>query len=192
MKKTVMLITGVLAMTVVQPVLASDDSRKMHGTHMHGPLHGNIDAKKKAAMDKKRDHEGHMQGDMSQMKNSFMVKKEIDGFTVSFHAMKVAEGMQHGGSHNLMIKVEKNGQSLTDLVVNSKVMHPNGKSESKMLMKMGDWYMAGYDLEHDGEHQLMVLFKTADGKKHFGGVYYPERVDSQSSDEKSDENEHQH
>jgi len=81
--------------------------------------------------------------------------------------------MQHGGSHNVMIKVEKDGKALTNLTANSKVMHPNGKSESKMLMKMGDWYMAGYDLDHSGQHKLMVLFKTADGAKHFGGVLYP-------------------
>jgi len=52
------------------------------------------------------------------------------------------------------------------------VVHPNGKAESKMMMKMGDWYMAGYDLGHAGRHQVMVLFKTADGKKHFGGTFY--------------------
>ena len=45
---------------------------------------------------------------------------------------------------------------------------------NQMMMKMGDWYMAGYDLGHNGQHQLMALFKTADGVKHFGGVYYPE------------------
>ena len=41
-----------------------------------------------------------------------------------------------------------------------------------MMMKMGDWYMAGYNLGHAGNHQVMVLFKTSDGKKHFGGVLY--------------------
>ena len=82
--------------------------------------------------------------------------------------------MQHGGSHNLMIKVEKDGETLRNLTINSKVTHPNGKSESKMMMKMGDWYMTTYDLDHGGKHQLMVLFKTSDGKNHFIGAYYPE------------------
>jgi hypothetical protein len=40
-------------------------------------------------------------------------------------------------------------------------------------MEIGDWLIAGYDLGHEGKHQLMILFKTADGKKHKGGVYYP-------------------
>ena len=39
-------------------------------------------------------------------------------------------------------------------------------------MKMGDWLMAGYGLGHKGKHQMMVLFKTKDGKKYKGGVYY--------------------
>jgi len=40
---------------------------------------------------------------------------------------------------------------------------------------MGDWYMAGYDLGHAGAHKVMVLFKTEDGQKHFGGITYPNK-----------------
>jgi len=109
----------------------------------------------------------------------FLVKKEIDGYTVSFHVMKAKEGMQRGGTHNLMVKVEKEDKALTNILVNSKVSHPNKESESKMLMKMGDWYMAGYDLGHPGPHQIMVLFKTTDGKKHFGGIDYPSKENRQ-------------
>ena len=110
----------------------------------------------------------------NKMPDMLLVKKKIDGYAVSFHAMKAKPGKEMGGSHDFMIKVEKNGAIVTDLTANSKVVHPNGKAESKMMMKMGDWYMAGYDLGHKGQHQLMALFKTADGVKHFGGVYYPE------------------
>ena len=102
----------------------------------------------------------------------FLKEKNIDGYKVSFHVMAANDGMRHGGSHNFMIKVEKDGKALKDVVINSKVVHPNKKAESKMLMKMGDWYMAGYDLSHIGKHQMMILFKTSDGNKHKGGVYY--------------------
>jgi hypothetical protein len=44
-------------------------------------------------------------------------------------------------------------------------------------LKKGDWYMNGYDLGESGEHQLIILFKTPDGKKHHGGVYYPEKAE---------------
>lgn len=102
----------------------------------------------------------------------FLEKKDIDGYTVSFHVMAAEEGMNHGGSHNLMIKVDKDGATVKGVQINSKVVYPDGTEESKSLMKMGDWQMAGYDLKASGKHQLMVLFKTADGKKHFGGLHY--------------------
>ncbi len=121
----------------------------------------------------KHDDHGHGMHDQKHAGGMFLKKKEIDGYTVSFHVMPAKEGMEHGGSHNLMIKIEQNGKALTDVKINSKVIHPDGKGETKPLMKMGDWYMNGYDLGHDGKHQLMILFKTADGKKHKGGVYYP-------------------
>ncbi len=125
------------------------------------------------------EHADHKKMDMKQsgMKETgkmFLVKKNIDGYEVSFHVMKAKEGNMHGGTHNLMVKVTKDGKVVTGLVLNSKVIHPNGKEETKPLMKMGDWMMAGYDLGHGGKHQVMALFKTSDGKKHFGGIYYPQ------------------
>ena len=123
------------------------------------------------------DHHNHNDASMKDMShhgdNMFLVKKEIDGYAVSFHVMESTPGMDHGGSHNFMIKVEKDGKVLNDVVINSKVIHPNGQAETKGMMKMGDWYMAGYDLGHAGQHQLMILFKTSDGSKHSAGVYYP-------------------
>ena len=116
------------------------------------------------------------QTDMSHsMDAMFLEKRQIDGYTVNFHVMEAQEGMRHGGSHNVMIKVEQNGKVLQDVVINSKVIFPDGKDQSKALMRMGDWYMNGYDLGQKGQHQLMILFKTADGAKHKGGVYYPEK-----------------
>jgi len=102
----------------------------------------------------------------------FLKKKNIDGYTVSFHIMKAKEGKRHGGTHNFMLKVKQDGRILTDITANSKVVHPNGSAQTSPLSRMGDWYMTGYDLGHEGEHQVMVLFKTADGKKHKGGVHY--------------------
>ena len=131
--------------------------------------HGNHDA------DHSSDHSGD-HGDMShESNNMFLVKKAIDGYTVSFHVMEAQVGMRHGGSHNFMIKVEQNDKALDNVIINSKVIYPNNKADSKSLMKMGEWYMAGYDLGQKGEHQLMILFKTVDGQKHQGGVYYPQR-----------------
>lgn len=100
------------------------------------------------------------------------LEKNIDGYTVSFHVMKATEGMEHGGSHDLMIKVEQDGAVVNNLKIISKVIYPDGTNESKPVKSMGEWKMAGYDLKKSSKHKLMVLFKTADGKKHFGGLYY--------------------
>jgi len=105
-------------------------------------------------------------------KDSFMKKNVIDGYDVSFHIVEAPKGMEHGGSHHLMVKVEKDNKLVSLKAINSKVTHPNEQSESKMMMKMGDWYMVSYNLAHPGEHKVMVLFKTSDGQKHFGGTVY--------------------
>ncbi len=113
--------------------------------------------------------DGHHDSEKGKM---FLVKKIIDGYDVSFHVLKAKPGKKMGGSHDFMIKVEKSGKAVENIVMNTKVVHPNGKEETKKAMKMGDWQMAGYDLDHAGKHQMMILFKTSDGKKHKGGVYY--------------------
>lgn len=104
-----------------------------------------------------------------------MLEKQqmIDGYSVTFQITVAEKGQEMGGSHNVMINVKKDGKVLTGIAVNSKVIYPDGKAETKMMMGMGDWYMAGYDLGHVGKHQVIVLFKTADGAKHKGGIYYP-------------------
>ncbi|MDX8398535.1 MAG: hypothetical protein R8K49_09495 [Mariprofundaceae bacterium] len=159
MKKTLLLLVGMIIST---PLAFShgDEGHHMDGHMAHNPC-------SMQAM------EGMNPCNMPSMKKGgFLKKKIIDGYDVSFHIMKAPEGMEHGGTHHIMIKVEQNNKIIALQAVNSKVTHPNNKSESKMMMKMGDWYMASYNLAHDGEHQVMVLFKTEGGKKHFGGIQY--------------------
>ena len=108
-----------------------------------------------------------------EMKGIFVKKKTVDGYHLTFHVMKAAVDPSHGGAYQFKLKVEQNGRALNNLIVNSKVMHPKNQSESKMMLKMGDWYTAGYDLTHSGKHELIVLFKAKDGSKHSAGVTYP-------------------
>ncbi len=108
----------------------------------------------------------------AEVDRSFMDKIYVDGYEVTFHVMKAAGDMQHGGTQNLMVMVQKNKRALTNLLANSKVIAPDGRGVSKPMMLMGQWYMAGYDMTANGSYQLMVLFKTEDGQKHFGGVRY--------------------
>jgi len=162
----------VVGIVGISPAFASGDHAGVDAHHgaMSGEMsHEMNHATGKAHMD------GQMMGQMKDTMNGMLlIRKDIDGYQTSFHIMKAPEGMEkHGGTYHFMFKAEKDGKALTNMLVNSKVTHPDGQSESKMMMKMGDWYMAGYDFSHQGEHQVMVLFKTADGIKHFGGVDYP-------------------
>ncbi len=167
MTKTIMMGLLVASAMGITPAFASGNHEGMDAHHetMNGGMNH--------AMSKNHMN-GKMMGQMKDsMKGMFLIRKNIDGYQVSFHVMKAPKGMEkHGGTYHFMLKVEKDGKALTDILVNSKVTHPNGQPESKMMMKMGDWYMAGYNLGHPGVHQIMVLFKTADGKKHFGGIEY--------------------
>jgi hypothetical protein len=141
------------------------------GEAMNHDDHGAMDH---AQMDQgKMDHgDGTTSGSMDHSK-TFLVKTEIDGYTITFHVMDSTESMRHMGPQSLMVKIEKDGAVVTAEKANSKVIHPDGKEESNPMMAMGDWLMAGYDLGHEGKHQLMVLFKSSDGNKHFAAVYYP-------------------
>jgi len=131
-----------------------------------GDGHGHDKSNKDHHSDMKDDHHGNKKGDM------YSVNKEVNGYTVNFMIMPAKPGKEMGGSHDVMIKVAQNGKPVKNVVMNSKVIHPNGKSQTKKTMAMGDWLMAGYDLGHKGNHKLMVLFKTEDGKKHKAGISY--------------------
>jgi len=158
------LLAGLIASTSIAFAHGHEDSH-MDGHAAHNPC----SMQGMAGMDH---HSDSMKPMLGMKKGTFLKKVVIDGYDVSFHIMKAPKGMEHGGSHHLMMKVEQNNKIIALKAVNSKVTHPNDKSESKMMMKMGDWYMAGYDLNHAGKHEIKVLFKTMDDQKHFGGVAY--------------------
>jgi len=162
MKLNTLVLAAIFSAATPLAMAAGDHDHGHEDAHSHGQSKSHNDG-----------HGSHkMAGDKSKM---FLKKKNIDGYDVSFHIMAAKDGMKMGSeTHHLMIKVEQNGKELKKVKINSKVVHPNGKSESKMLMKMGGWFMAGYNLGHKGKHQVMILFKTPDGKKHSGGVYYTE------------------
>ncbi len=159
LKPTVMLIAA--SLWASSAAWAAEDASHDHGSHDHGAQ----------APAESMPPEGHNPAGMA---HGFLKTQDVDGYTVTFHVMGKTPGMDHGGSHNLMVKIEAKGKALQDVVINSKVIHPSGAAETKPLVRMGDWYMNGYDLAHEGKHQLMILFKTADGEKHKAGVYYPE------------------
>lgn len=118
------------------------------------------------------DHPSH--GSAVTNRNMVEQHQEIDGYQVTFRVAPALPGKEMGGSHDVRVAIRKAGEAITDARINSKVIHPDRRVETKMMMTMGDDYMAGYDLDHAGRHEIMILFATPDGSKHRGGVYYPQ------------------
>lgn len=117
------------------------------------------------------DHREAMNGMSSA---AFLINQVVDGYHVRFHVMAAPEGQMQHGDHHFMIQVMQDGRPVPSIRVNSKVIGPDGRSQSHPMMIMGDWFMAAYDMSAKGRYQLLILFKTPDGKKHKAGVYYPE------------------
>ena len=112
------------------PALAAGDHEHMHG---HDQQKMEQTGSKGMQMADGSNMSQHDNTSKDKMPDMFLVKKEIDGYAVSFHAMKAKPGKEMGGSHDFMIKVEKDGAAVTGLTANSKVVHPNGKSRRPVL-----------------------------------------------------------
>jgi len=160
-KQLVTSISVVAALALSTPFVYASGNH----AHSHAKPHAHDDGHKHQSSSHDHHDEGHSHG---QNKGAFSKTKKVNGYDVNFQVVKA----HNGGTHRFMIKLKKDGKSLSNVKVNSKVVHPNGKAETKMLRPKGDTFMASYNLGHEGRHQLMILFKTADGKKHSAGVYY--------------------
>ena len=122
--------------------------------------------------------ESKQQTGMDHKKHFFVAHKGIeDDYEIIFHVMPAPEG--NGFSrvqYHLMVSVQKDGSPVTGLILKSSVKHPDGSVEpAAPMMRMGNWYMALYNLSHEkGQHWLTVSFEKS-GKTYSSGVYYPER-----------------
>lgn len=105
---------------------------------------------------------------------AFLETQNIDGYQITFQVLPAQAGKEMGGSHDLMVKIEKAGELVTDALVNTKVIQPDGEAEGRATTKMGDWYRTGYDLGRAGRHHVLLLFQAADGSWHSADVFYPE------------------
>lgn len=112
-------------------------------------------------------------------KEPFIREKTIASYTVTFKVIKVAPGMEgHGGSHNLMVKVEKDGSAQILPSIVAKVLIKGGTSVTKTLFKRDDWYMNGFDLGIPNKYQLNVLFRTSSTRtKYTTNVWYEVKED---------------
>jgi len=112
--------------------------------------------------------------------NDFFVARKglSDGYEFIFHVMPSPEGEGFSRTnYHLMVSIEKNGKPVDDLKVYSDVKHPDGSYQEKsLMMRMGHWYMAAYNLSHEqGQHWMTVSFEIS-GRTYSSGVYYPEKT----------------
>jgi len=122
------------------------------------------------------EHTTDKHGQMMKHEQGFIVRKGIrDDYTVIFHVMRSPESMRYSKEqYHLMVVVEKDDKPVLGLHMTSKVLHPDGSSEQKPMMHMGEWYMAMYNLSHEqGRHWITVQFNIS-GKQYSAGAYYPE------------------
>ncbi len=178
-----------LSITVLMMLLSSIQTAQAgdHGTHVgvspdkavmdQGMGGGNHSSQQRAHNQGKRTLYGaeqkgveypHVEG----MQGLLFQQKKVDGYLLTFHIMKADNHEVIACTYRLMFKAEQNGRPVKNLIVNSRVAHPNSQSESKMMMQMGDWYATAYDLTHPGEHELRVLFKAKDGRMHAASITY--------------------
>ncbi|MDX8408510.1 MAG: hypothetical protein R8J84_00490, partial [Mariprofundales bacterium] len=114
---------------------------------------------------------------MDHQKDFYVARKGLeDGYEVMLHVMPAPEETGYSRTfYHLMVAVKKDGVLQQDLQLYSEVRHPDGSVEKvERMMRMGDWYMARYDLGHEqGRHWLSIHF-ARDGSDYTTGIYYPE------------------
>jgi len=115
---------------------------------------------------------------MDHSKRFFVAHKGIeDDYEIIFHVMPAPEGEGFSRTnYHLMVSVLQAGKPVTDLTLYAMAKHPDGAVDKKAkMMRMGQWYMALYNLSHEkGQYWLTVSFEHH-GKIYSSGVYYPER-----------------
>ncbi|MDQ6964761.1 MAG: hypothetical protein Q9M13_07575 [Mariprofundales bacterium] len=114
---------------------------------------------------------------MDHQRDFYVTRKGLrGGYELIFHIMPAPEGEGYSRSYyHLMVNIRRDGRVVNGVDLYSEVRHPDGSTTPRAaMMKMGDWYMARYNLSHEqGRHWLLVSF-THRGKKYEEGIYYPE------------------
>jgi len=96
-----------------------------------GDMHGSMSDHDMSGMH--HDMGNKMSGDIPMNGTSqdmFLKKAEVDGYTVSFHVMQNA-GRSNGGTHDMMVKVEKDDKPVVIVKANSKVITSDPRRNEK-------------------------------------------------------------
>jgi hypothetical protein len=149
------LILGLAMLFITQACFSSDEDHAAHSEHNEKHATENSDEQDQASE--------HM----------FWKQQMVHGYQVTFHVMSADPEIDYGGTHYVMVKIDKDEQPQAGLEIQSQVTFPDGKKENKILKTRGDWYINGYDLGNEGTHQLHVSFTNPDGKPSQAEITYP-------------------
>jgi Ni/Co efflux regulator RcnB len=154
MKKMIVLIAAVLALSAPLAALAMDHSamKMEHGEHM---------------MDK----------------GSLAHEEVVDGVKATFKvismkehmkAMKMEMSKELKETHHIMVEFKdaKSGKALTEGDVKVKLQAPDKSEQTKDLMGMEGHFGADFTLAKKGKYGVMAKFKLADGKVRSAKFWY--------------------
>jgi len=153
MKKMIVLIAAVLALSAPLAVLAMD--------------HGSMDM----------GHDGHSMMEMGDVAH----QEVIDGVKATFKVMSMKEHMKGmempkgmKETHHIMVEFKdvKSGKALTEGEVMVKVQTPDKSDLSKELMGMQGHFGADFDLSKKGKYGVMCKFLLKDGKTRQAKFWY--------------------
>ena len=151
MKKMIVLIAAVLALSAPLTVLAMDhDSMKMdHGSH---------------------------QGDVAHEEVIDGVKATFKVISMKEHmkAMDMEMPKEMKETHHIMVEFKdvKSGKALTEGEVNVKVQNPDKSDQAKELMGMQGHFGADFELSRKGKYGVMCRFQLKDGKTRQAKFWY--------------------
>ena len=108
-----------------------------------------------------------------EMRGQLIHENHVAGFDLKFKLVDAKESVDDGGSHNLLVNIERNERTAHGLSVNARIDDQHGNVASKSMMQLGDWYLAGYDLSDEKRYVITVSFTAPDGRVHRSAIHYP-------------------
>ncbi len=97
----------------------------------------------------------------------------VDGYEVRVKIADARDSIPDGGSHNILVKIKLGDDIQRNATIKGDVVFPDRTKKSKSFLELGDWYLAGYNLDQHGKHHISILFTNKGDKEHRAEFAYP-------------------
>jgi hypothetical protein len=151
MKKLILTIAAVLAISAPAAFAADHEGHDMHAGHasMGGPAHEEV---------------------IDGVKATFNVQTMADAMKAM--GMDMPKGVKETHHISLALKDVKSGKALTEGEATIKLQGPDKKDQTRELMGMHGHFGADFEMVKKGKYGVMCKFKTADGKVRQAKFWY--------------------